>query len=142
MKSLIYNLRVCLYFIYLIFYVINLLMKVFFNPKRVRNIPSMSTPVPRESDNGIVFDVLSDNEIFERNSIPDALHEDAAFLASKGVEPRSFSGSVISPLDAVDAIMSNSSEVSDFVSNLQSVSDSSSSDLSCAPDQSSSTSNS
>lgn len=83
------------------------MLQVFFNPNRKRSqIPPMLTSVPRESDNGIVHDVMSDSDIAIRYSGSDALSEDPAHLASVGVAPREIGDPVISPLDATESLLS------------------------------------
>lgn len=103
--------RELLYFIYLLKYLLSMI-KTFFVPKREKFSPApQRTNIPRFTDEGVVFDSLSDAEIAEKYAGDDALKEDAAYLISKGVEPRKFSGSVISPLDAVDRLSNAISDI-------------------------------
>lgn len=96
---------------YLIYLLIQLLsmIKTFFNPNKTNRVAPQfdGTHIPVETENGIVHKFMTDDEISKRYAHDNALELDPAYLASKGVEPRSFSGSVISPLDAHDRIVSN-----------------------------------
>lgn len=112
---------------YLIYLLIQLLsmIKTFFNPNKKLKVPSQysGTDYPVETPNGIVYQHMSDEEVSKRYSHDNALELDPAYLASKGIEPRAFSGSVISPLDAHDKIVSNAL---DSISNFSSLKSSSS----------------
>lgn len=81
--------------------------KVFFNPKKNGSVPFRMTPVPVETDNGIVHTFVSNDELSKQVGISDCMLLDPAFLVSKGVNPIGFSGSVISPLDAVHTLTNN-----------------------------------
>lgn len=96
------NFREIFYLIYLLFKLLSL-MKVFFNPNHVRKPQSNEmTFVPTITNDGVVHVPYTDDDLSSKLNGLRALDEDPAFLASKGVEPRSFGGSVISPLDAID----------------------------------------
>lgn len=97
--------REILYLFYLIFKSLNV-MKVFFNPHKKPFVAEpRTTDIPVETDNGIVHKAMSDDEIAERHAHDNALELDPAYLASKGVEPKMFGGSVLSAMDAHDGVV-------------------------------------
>lgn len=85
------------------------IIRVFFNPRRGERFVQQrkSTPIPVETSDGIVHRSYTDEELFEKYGGRDALTYDPAFLASKGIEPIVASASLVSPLDAHDAIVSS-----------------------------------
>lgn len=104
-RSLPETVRSVLYVVYLLIYFIKS-MKTFFVPKRPRFVPEdQLTSFPRETPDGIVHEVMSDSDVINRFSAPDALSFDPANLVNNGIEPQSFGGSVVSPLDAVDRLV-------------------------------------
>lgn len=111
-------LRVISYIIYL-FYQILINMKVFFNPHKGFTPKSRTTDVPRETEDGVVFDSLSNSELFNRYSKREATTYDPAFLASNGIEPVKFSGSVVSPLDGYEQLCDLVDDIKDLHSSSQ-----------------------
>lgn len=98
--------RNVLYVIYLLTQFFKL-MKVFFIPKSTQvdsDVEPRSTDVPVETPDGIVHKSMTDQEIIERTAFEDAMKLDPAYLVAHGIEPKTFSGSVISPLDAIDRL--------------------------------------
>lgn len=82
-----------------------LFMRTFFIPKRKKFVKlSQCTPIPRFTDAGVVYDYLSDDQLLERCSVPDALSFDPVSLSSRGISPINFAGSVVSPLDALSSL--------------------------------------
>lgn len=81
--------------------------KVFFNPAKNGHVAPRFTPIPVETDNGIVHAFLSNEEISSQIGVSDCMEFDPAFLASKGISPIGFSGSIFSPLDAVTQLSDN-----------------------------------
>lgn len=111
--------REVIYLIYLIFYFLKS-MKVFFNPHKERFVtPEQTTAIPRETENGIVHEYMTDDEIREKHAHDNAMELDPAYLVSKGVEPRTFSGAVMSPLDAHDRIVNSADEAVGFFKSQQ-----------------------
>lgn len=103
--------RSVLYFIYLLTYLLKT-MKTFFIPKRKAFVPEdQLTSIPRDTPEGIVHDVLSDQDIIDRYSANNALDFDPANLASKGIDPKAFGGSVLAPLDSIDRVISSFNDV-------------------------------
>lgn len=98
--------RNVLYVIYLLTQFFKL-MKVFFIPKSTQvdsDVEPRSTDVPVETPDGIVHKSMTDQEIIDRYAFDDAMKLDPAYLVEHGIDPKMFSGSVISPLDAIDRI--------------------------------------
>lgn len=101
------TIREICYLIYLLTKLLSM-VKVFFNPNKDRIPPQFDgTDIPQSTPDGIVHKYMTDEEIRSRYSHDNALELDAPYLMSKGVEPPKFSGSVISPLDAHDAIIAS-----------------------------------
>lgn len=105
--------RNVLYVIYLLTQFFKL-MKVFFIPKSTQvdsDVEPRSTDVPVATPDGIVHKSMSDQEIIDRTAFDNAMKLDPAYLVAHGIEPKTFSGSVISPLDAIDRISDSVSSI-------------------------------
>lgn len=97
--------RCVLYVIYLLTYFLKS-MKTFFVPNRKRFVPDeRTTAIPRETPDGIVHDHMTDQDIHDRFSADNAMEFDPAYLASHGIEPKTFGGSIVSPLDATESLI-------------------------------------
>lgn len=121
------KLREICYLIYLLIQLLSMI-KTFFNPHKSKVAPQFNgTNIPVETPDGIVHKYMSDDEIRERYSHDNVMELDPAYLASKGVEPMTFSGSVISPLDAHDTIVANAASAIDSLRSSDSSSSGSSS---------------
>lgn len=97
--------RCVLYVIYLLTFFLKS-MKTFFVPNRKRFVPEeRTTAIPRETPDGIVHDHMTDHDIHDRFSADNAMEFDPAYLASHGIEPKTFGGSIVSPLDATESLI-------------------------------------
>lgn len=104
-QSLPETVRCILYVIYLLTYFLKS-MKTFFIPKRNRFVPEeRTTAIPRETPDGIVFEHMTDQDIHNRFSADNAMEFDPVSLASHGIDPKKFGGSIVSPLDATESLI-------------------------------------
>lgn len=109
--------RCVLYVIYLLTYFLKS-MKTFFVPKREKFVPAdQLTSIPRETPSGIIHEIVSDKDILDRYSSPNAIDFDPVNLASNGITPPSFIGSVVSPLDATERLVDSFDESYSSISN-------------------------